>query len=354
MTAPLPRILRAVRQIGGAAAVCLTAAAVGVLPSGSPAGAIEGEKITYEAKPGSRLEQDFTTPMAPTDGGTIHSPDECGLVTWCTRVPIEIIPPANRGATEDYVVVLSVAWEADDVETPDNIGGKQESNDLDVYLYHRAPVLDDEGNPEKNEDGTTKEDYVETGRSASGQRPEVIKLFRPEEIEYHLVVVNFVGVNRGFTVTLEFQDAAFTIPGITDDAGSSPSAAGPSFTPPASAPSNSLALGGGGAAPQVAPAAPELPSLAPSVSDDDFGFADEIDASLLEADEPTRNSLFAEEEIRAPEPVTGASLALWLGLLPLALLGGILALVIRRRPSALRMQLPSRSARGGAAAVADA
>src|SRR4051794_31333744 len=160
--------------------------------------ALENEKVSYD--PGEPYTYHADVVMAPTDGGTITTPDECALVTWCTMVPIEITP-LDRGPDQDWVVELDVAWDDTKIETPGNVGGSQQSNDLDAYLYYKGVLKNDDGTPQTGENGKPVEGYVESGRSAGGKSPEIIKLFRPTEKDYYLCVINFVGANRGFDIS---------------------------------------------------------------------------------------------------------------------------------------------------------
>lgn len=303
--------------------------------------ALEADPVKYDPTSGEPLTVHVDTLMAASDGGEINTPDECALVPSCTMVPLEITPLLDRGEDEDWVVGLDVAWESDDIETPNNVAGKQGSSDLDVYLYHWGPLFDSEGEPEMNEDGTQAEGYIETGRSVSGNMPEVFKLFRPVETNYWLVAINFVGVNEGFDLNFTFTDTSF---GGVGDFGTVSPAAGPT-APPSS--DDRLSFGDEPAAPFVAPATPRPapPAVPAEFADDDFGFASSVNSDLLTADEgPVRGSLFDEEELAPPKDVGAGTLLVWLGLLPLLVVGGVVAFLLKRRPSTLSIRFPARGA----------
>ena len=305
------------------------------------ADALQADKVTYDPTSGEPMDVHIDSTMAATDGGEINTPDECALVPSCTMVPLEITPLLDRGEDEDWIVQLDVNWQAEDIETPNNLAGSQKSGDLDIYLYHVGPLYDDEGNPEKNADGTQAEGYVETGRSASGGAPETLKLFRPVEKDYYLVVINFLGVTNGFDLHFSFTDTSFgglgsfvdndtdVAPAVVDNddrASLGDSPATPSFSAPA--------------APSAMPASTPV-----SFTDDDFGFAFDVPDDLLEGNEgPIRGSLFEEEELAPPKDVAGGTLILWLGLLPLAILVAAAIFFVKRRPSTLSLKFPVRRA----------
>ena len=298
------------------------------------AGALQHETVKYDPSSGQPYSYHADVVMAPTDGGTITDPDTCAAVTWCTMVPLDITPLA-RGEDQDWLVELDVAWNDEPVETPNNVAGTQQSNDLDVYLYYWGPLVDADGNPEMNEDGTQAEGYVESGRSAGGKSPEILKLFRPTEREYFLVVINFVGVNRGFDIDFTFTDTSFG--GLGDYVNDKPPA-------PAVLPSNDdrLSYGDEPAKPFTAP--PPKIATPSAFQDTDFGFAASVPEDLLDAEGPTRGSLFADDVKAPPADVGGGTLVLWLGLLPLVLLAGAVAFFVKQRPSALSVRFPVRRA----------
>lgn len=298
--------------------------------------ALENETVKYDPTPGAPYTYHADVVMAPTDGGTIVDPDTCAAVTWCTMVPLEITA-LDRGENQDWVVQLDVAWNDDRVETPGNVGGSQQSNDLDVYLYYVGPLTNEDGTPQKNEDGTQAEGYIESGRSAGGKSPEIIKLFRPTEGKYFLVVINFVGVNQGFDINFTFTDTSFG--GVGSFVNTTPPAAAPS-----TANDDRLSFGGEPSKPFTAPP-PASVSAPPAFQDSDFGFAASVPDDLLQADDgPIRGSLFAEEVKAPPADVGSGTLLLWLVLLPIVLVGGAAAFFVKRRPSALTIRFPVRRA----------
>jgi hypothetical protein len=343
MTTRAPRSTMSSRALRAAVAAGIVAAAMVVPPLGGPVDALEGDSLRFEAREGNELVYTHDIPMAPTDGGTISEPEECALVTWCTRIPIEIVPPAGeRGDLDDWIVTVEVSWDNAEIHT--DLAGGAEGNDLDVYMWHMGPAEDDEGNTEYDENGDPVMEYKETGRSASASMPEVLKLFRPEARNYDLVVLNFIGVNREFTVKITFFDASYVPDPLFDDTASvAPAApASPASSPP-SAPARAPSFSSPVSPTPAAPATPTAPELAP-LGDDDFGFSGLTNFDQqLEADEgPIRGTLFDEVELGPPEPVSDSTVALWMGLLPLALLAGLAALLFKFRPAALSFQLPRR------------
>jgi len=337
------RSRRVIRTALVAASVLAATAAPGL---DTTAGALEGDSLRYEAREGNELVYTHDIPMAPTDGGTITGPEECALVTWCTRVPIEIVPPpGERGDLDDWIVTVEVTWDNSEVHT--DLAGGAEGNDLDVYMWHMGPAEDEEGNVEYDEDGEPVMEEKETGRSASASMPEVLKLFRPEAKDYDLVVINFLGVNRGFTVKMTFFDASYVPDPLFDDSADGVPAAAPAeSSPPPPRPAGQSRPASPFTSPAVtspAPAGPSAPELVP-LGEDDFGFSGLTDfQEQLEADEGAiRGSLFEQVELGPPEPVSDSTVALWMGLLPLALLAAVAALLFKFRPAALSFQVPRR------------
>ena len=300
------------------------------------AGALEAEPVTYDPTSGEPQRSHVDAVMATTDGGTIVTPDECAVLPYCTVVPIEITP-LDRGENEDWVVQLDISWDAQNIQTPENLAGSQNSSDLDIYLYHYGPLFDADGNPEMNEDGSQAEGYIETGRSASGNNPEILKLYRPSEKNYWMVAVNFVGATAGFDIDFSFTDTSFG--GLGDFVTDRPNVA------PAASNNDRLSFGDTPARPSSVPVRPSIsPTAAPFV-DDDFGFSNRVPANLLDADEgPVRGSLFEEKDLAPPKDVSGSTLLLWLGLLPIVLVAGAVAFLVKRRPSALSIRFPVRGA----------
>ena len=334
MPSRLRRALRATTIVAMLAAVALS-------PT-KGADALEADPVKYDPSSGEPESHHVDTVMVASDGGEINTPDECALVPSCTMVPLEITPLPERGEDEDWVVRLDVAWDAENIETPNNLAGSQGSSDLDVYMYHWGPLFDDEGEPEMNDDGTQAEGYIETGRSASGENPEIFKLFRPVETEYWLVVQNFLGVNEGFDLNFSFTDTSF---GGIGDFGIGSTSTGPAT--PAPSDGDRLSFGDQPARPFAAPVTPAPPTpAATAYEDDDFGFASSLRDDLLAADEgPVRGSLFAEDDLAPPADVGTSTLLLWLGLFPLLLVGAAIAFLVRRRPSTLSIRFPGRAVR---------
>jgi hypothetical protein len=306
--------------------------------------ALENDPVKYDPTSGKPYSYHADVVMAPTDGGTINTPDECALVTWCTMVPLEITP-LDRGEDQDWVVELDVAWNDDKVATPGNVAGSQQANDLDVYLYNVGPLYNEDGTPQTNEDGTQAEGYVETGRSAGGKSPEIIKLFRPTAKNYYLCVINFVGVNQGFDINFTFTDSSFG--GVGSFVNDTPPAASPSSSSSFGDSNGRLSYGDTPTKPFATPA-PAPVSAPPAFADSDFGFASEVPQDLLQGNEgPVRGSLFAEEVQAPPKDVSGSTLLLWLGLVPIVLVAVAAAVFVKRRPSTLSLRFP---VRGGAIA----
>lgn len=296
--------------------------------------------------------------------GVGHTPGNCGhpikgtvgegVQRTCDNVPITIEDP-QLGPTEDYLVTFTITWEPNqEVQDP---GGKDTAgaNDLDIYLYddrqlrtRKAPSCAKANAASEKDDPKTKKDetdtancYTEVGHSATAVQPEVIKLFSPEPIvNYNMVVVNFAGPNISYTVKADMKIEGFDYP--FEDLGPSfggranrqSESSDGAFAAPTDLSGDDPPGGGGGAAGDVGDilAGGRTLDEVPVLPDRDFGSGNVGFDTTEEFAAPTGfgGGLGATRAVAPAGPVSGALLAFWMVLVPIALVAGGVFFVIRR------------------------
>ena len=329
----MTKIRNRVKQLGA------FALAVGVVATSSvvfapAAGALEGEPIVYDARPGSKFNRTYQIPIPANDpAGLFHEPGACATATSCMEIPLKIqLPPGFDFETGDFVINVTLSW---------NLAGSPDENavnDLDMYIYDMAKL-----DPETGEEAPGV-----AGQSATGSMPEVAKLFSPsDKKDYRILVSNFAGPNSGFTLDLEYKDFSFVPP----DEGDGTPAGGPTGSrdepaiedpgEPASSDEDFALEDSDGSEVAAGPlGGGETPAL--TLPDADEDFSDGFSLPSGGAAGSGAPSLFAEDEgpVEAG-PVAGTVLAAWLGVAPLALLAGVIAFILKRRPPALSMAFPT-------------
>lgn len=336
--------IRTLARTGLSIAAVLTLATTPLLAT--PVAALEGEPIVIRAEEGARIERDYgAMPIADTAGVLTH-PGDCALSPGCTEIPLTVeLPDDFDPETDEFFFNFLGEWEGNQDL------GSAGSQDLDFYIWTLRP----------DEDG--EEEYVEVGSAASASEPERTRLFNFIEGEYVICVVNFLGVNTGFRITLDYVDAS-----IPDDfdprAGvDRPSSAGGSSSNPQSGSSDTGSSGSGsspsnGSTPfdfsPTAPAPSSPASLAPTAGGPggfglgftatpgeaglgDFGSFNEFQKDLNSGVTESPIDLLAasRRQLGPAEPVGAPILLFWLLALPLAAGAGALVFVMRRRPAAL-------------------
>lgn len=323
-----------VKQAGTLALAVFVAALASVVFA-SPAGALEGEPIVYDARPGSVFKRDYPVPIPNNDPvGLFHEPGDCATATSCMEIPLKIqLPPGFDYETGDFVVNVTLSW---------NLAGSPDENavnDLDMYIYDMNKVNEETG----------EEEPGIAGQSATGSMPEVAKLFSPLDThDYRILVSNFAGPNSGFTLELTYKDFSFEPPDDDDPVGVGPTAgsdddvsAEDEPTPADDATSEEID-GSDVAAPPITSG--EAPALELPEGDDDF--SDGFSLPTGGAAAGRAPSLFADEDAPTKAgPVAGGVLAAWLGVAPLALLAAVIAFILKRRPPALSMAFPTGAVR---------
>jgi hypothetical protein len=130
-------------------------------------------------------------PSVPEDPTNPHTPDGA-FAAACDNIPLKIIPP-NVKDEDDWILELEVSF-------PDPSG--EGLADFDIYLYDNKQIKALDG-----EDG-----YTRVANGPGTTNPEPIKLFEPDLGDYNLVIVNFAGVNAGYTLTAKLSNTVFTAP----------------------------------------------------------------------------------------------------------------------------------------------
>lgn len=295
------------------------------------ASALEGEKLSIKAENGPPVKQSYGR-MVVNDASSEFSgdPETCKSLPWCTVIPMEVILPAGYDPEiQEFTVKVTLEW--DDAPVAD---GAAQGNDLDLYVF------DVSGTEDYDEDGE-KDEVFEVARSAGSSMPEVAPVFQPDNGAYEIVVYNWVGINNGFSVTLEFLDARVE---EVDDFAEEP--AGPKLSAGSEedfVPEDEPVVDEGDeeiALPEPTDAGePASDPLAGEefglFGDDEFNFDDdaapEVDAGVLNALGGRRAAL------GPPKPVSGAVLVAWMGFGPIAIAAGAFFFLWRRRPAALSM-----------------
>lgn len=342
------------RLLGGFAVAWLVGggAIVAVAPGVS---AVEWETVTYVV--GEETETHVDVVMAPTPDafgfGGFNKPGSCAKASWCTEVPIEFVPGPGGSTADDYLVRLTVDWEAEDVhveeEGPYNQEVEEEAstNDPDIYLWEYRAQFDEDGEPVVDDDGEQTYKWEEVNRSGSLARPERMLLYSLYG-DYVLTVNNYYGANTGFRVIFdEYRAVAGFEDSFSDDGAPAPAPPPSSSTPAPADPAPSGNRAALGPSPGPSPSFPPAPSPAPETipPPESFSVTGGSLETALQGAEETRGSLFDKRDLGPPEPVSMGVAALWLGGVPLALLSGAAALLMRYRPATLAFATSGR--RGG-------
>ena len=278
-----------------------------IWPGGSPASADAKEAVKLTAPQTVVKAYD---PLVGPDEVNFHpftkDPDNCSTRPYCDTIPIELTvsDSVKNSDTEDYFLRLKVEW--------DNSGG----NNVNLYLY----------------DSPYKGDFW-IAKSATGNMPETINLYRPEKKAYLLVVHNTSGVNAGYKLTAAITVEAFG--GAPDFGGVNENPNRPTTTrPPADNNDDDFGFDDGSDGDFTAP--PPLvdngfgpPALAGVDQDSSLsalarqrgGLADSLAAPRI-----TR----VEEEKPPPAPVSGVTVALLGGVLPASVVGSGIWLLRRK------------------------
>lgn len=307
-----------IRRAAVLAGLALTA---GLLSS--PVAAFEKEPVLVISE-GQTIEEEYTA--APVGAaGEETNPSLCAKRPDCDVVPLKVIVPdrlKSADTTEDFFVRISMTWPMD-VEGP--IGTSE--NDMDMYIWDNPPG--DE----------------EVASGASSANPERASLVNPRKGDYSIVVVNFTGANRGYTLKAEWITGEITTPYEALEPGRQQSSGGgeaeEEFEPPEDF--SGLPVDESAFAPVPAEPSPEPEAapLTPIAGDDAFGFSLPAAPALrpsLSGDSEAGASLFDSQPASAlgpADPVPVPVVLFWLLVVPAALVGAGFLFLRQRRPAAL-------------------
>lgn len=309
--------LRTISRVSGALAVMLAAAAALVTFVVPPAGAL--------ARPGITLTEDEIKEVAfPGIAGNnpandLHTPEQCNISAYCDTIPVTIVRPVDFDDTQDYFVQFQMTWDTQKIPSVLEPSGEMTVNDMDMFIYN-DPIQEDAG---EDQDGV-----ISSGGTQS--EPEIAYLSAPAG-NYSIVVVNFAGVNRGYTIKLTWVSETIRNPFESLAPGYRP----PTPTQPATLTPARPAVPVGGAFEAPPLAAPSLtPALDAADAAFDSGFEDSDFGATLAA--PALVD-FAPASVEKPAPPSGLAVVLWMLVLPLAVTAFGGTLLSRRSASLLRV-----------------
>lgn len=327
-----------------------------------PASAAKLKGISIDAVEGARAQGVYPVGSIPgSDAGyspsLFRAPATCATSPNCGLVPLTVnYPPGFDRTLQEFFLDVVISWDQGKVEvdTGRRVAGQDvresaQGNDLDIYFYTKKP---DPKDPNKMVD-------VELGRASTANMPEKFRLFGGFPA-YDISVINYSGVNRGFTIDVTFVPAFIVAPfsGSEDDV--------PSFGSTSDGDNASSDGDGGGgfldlttpgpafgstsrgnAAPLLAPTGPaDLAAVTgitgASPDEGAFGDADPSFSAALAGTRKSASSLFEEARTTGPpKPVPASLLVFWLVVVPLVLAVAAAIVFIRRRPMALSFDLSS-------------
>lgn len=248
------------------------------------------------------------------------TPDICATSAYCDAIPLEVVVPESVGPDDEYFLQVLMEWDTrqlpgDPVLEPDGYA----LNDMDMFIYTDPPTVaevDRRGNTPDSDD----DPFIANG--ATGTQPEKAFLFKPEG-DYLLSIVNFLGVNTGYKITVTWVSEAFPSPfeSLAPDFV-------PSTTTPRPRPTSPVTT-----VPFTPPTtSASSPTLAPIVvaQDDDFAFG-QFDTSDFDDQLAAPPPLDLTPIASTPEDPSGAALFFWLLAVPFGLLTAGGFFVLRNR-----------------------
>jgi uncharacterized membrane protein YgcG len=313
------------RWAAGFGSVLVFAATTLVVLTG-PAGATT--QPAFHAKVGSDTQQSYgPIPIqSPLSQVQDPVPSDCTAPGYCDVVPIDVETPPGYNPIDYYLTVkVSVGWTS---QTFDNPAQPVQQNDLDIYLY------DAKGDKQVN-------------KSASSANPE---LASTEQTKFLLLVNNFSGANTGYTVKAHVTFEKIEVPSeapLPIRPGGSGSSFGGASTGTGGG-GSSFGSSGSGTSPGGGGSA-SAPGFTPVSGTPTYGAAAGL--SLVPGGDLADVALGGDQLAglgggRAGVPLRRAAsttspapfvLILWLVVLPVAILGGAGAWLVRRSPTAIRL-----------------
>jgi hypothetical protein len=315
------RLRRAFRLSAAAALVCLLAASWLTFTAPS-ASAFEQERLFLE-KDGS-ISVEFPAIRGNNATGEAQDNETCKTSPYCDTIPVTIKPDPTVTEDSEYFVVVTVSWDTAKAP-PDPVLAPSEglaTNDMDTYMY-QVPITD------KRHTNETGEDYM--AHSAGSEEPERFFMFKPRG-DYELVVINYLGINQGYTVDMTWVSESFDAPFES---------LAPGFTPPsrpAAAAPTPIAPTPTVAPPLASPSAPVVDApVTLTPGDIDLGSADD-GFGQFDSDSDFDDQLAAPAPIdltpasaTKAAPPSGLALLLWFFAFPLLLMAVFSGVLLRRR-----------------------
>lgn len=331
-------------------AATLVASLVSWIAGATPAAALEEDPILITAPVGAPQTYTVEYPagtLAVNDAsGEFHTPEDCAMLPSCATVPLLVEYPGGYDReNEEYFITVTVSWEAGDVTVPipGRPAGQSEvhaqGNDLDNYFY--VAETDEEG----------AKAYRLVAQAATARNPERARWLGGAD-EYALVIVNWVGVNRGFTLTITATPAAFGDPFEDLGGGFRPvdNSSSESLRPTAGDVTDfdSFEPGPAASSPRIVNPEPVfatnpvgLPVIGADGADTFGAFGGSTDEFEAALDGEAPQLFQPARQVGPPEDVPGSMIAFWLGVVPLALAIAAAIWFWRRRPAALSFVVPT-------------
>jgi len=287
---------------------------------------IPGNSTTFQAA-------NTPTRALTVAGGT---PDDCaGEPVGCEVVPIELqIPEEEPEAIEEKGYILTVVFDWDPGERVDNVPelGTAYANNLEGFLFQDPMAIDSSGKA------------TFTARSNSTQPANLVAV-SPTSKKFELVVANYSGVNKGYTLEISLSSAAdlefdgsefmkgekprdfvqptFEIPKGSPQQNGFGGASGPAFiAPPGAGPATAPVIAGG-------PAPIRVPNIANGSADARLLAMSNVNVrtglGLRAVNVSSTVATFQKKES------SGLSIAIGLLALPLLAVGGFAYLMWRKR-----------------------
>jgi hypothetical protein len=191
--------------------------------------------------------------------------------------------------------------------------------------------------------------------SAMSQEPESLRLYRPTQGKYQIVVVNFAGPNTGYKLKVTYKPEVIVPPFESLEPDFTPPVAPVTEPAPAPPPVDLSDVPEPPAPPvpaatpaePVVPVAPPPPAPAPKLEpvpvepDADFARFSDSDFDQALAAEPPNQDVLRQRQARAvgpAEPASAGSLLFWLAAVPLALVAAGGVWLARRGSAVLRFK----------------
>ena len=286
-----------------------------------------GSLAVAEGRPQTRdLPASTTTDPSRPSVQAAPTPPGCKTSSSCDHVLLQITPPSNVKASDEWFVTIELSWQPQVVNGTDTV-------DQDLYLYDTTAVVG----------------VKPLVQSASSDNPERVRIFVPPKREYSLVI-NTAGRPSPYKLSASMRVDRITAPSESrDPTGPPPSpsdGSGPGSGSTASRPSSAPPAAGAGEPPSsIAFAADGSPTAPPTTAFEYTPLPGDpelqaIAGEQLESVLQSGRDLLAEDESEtaiAPARKVGAGVAvLWLGVIPALLAVALTVVLVRRQPKALR------------------